>query len=89
MTRLSAGHVHERAAGAELLPAHGVTAAADAEGLTRATRRRHQLLQLADGARPEHARDVGGIQLRVDVVHHTVVTRAAGETQAAGACPRE
>jgi len=80
------GHVHERAGGAELLPAHGVTAATEAERLTRTTRRRHQLLQLAAGARPEHARNAGGIQLRVDVVDQTVMTRPTGDARTPGAC---
>ena len=43
-------------AGAELLSAHRVAAAADAQGLPGAGGRRDQLLQLADGARPEDPR---------------------------------
>jgi hypothetical protein len=81
---IEGGHVHERAAGTELLPSHRVAAATETEALTRATRGGNQLLQLASRARPKPARDVGGIELRVDVVYHTVMTEAAGDPKSAG-----
>src|SRR5262249_30166095 len=79
---VQAGHVDERAATAELLAAHRVTAATEAQTLSRAARGRHQLLQLADGTRAKHARDGRGVQLRVDIVDDAVMTGSRGASAA-------
>ena len=61
--------VDQDGAGAELLPAHRVTASRDADPQTGRRRTPHDVLQRAHGLDRNHATNPGRIQLRVQIVH--------------------
>ena len=79
ITRRQADHVDEGRARPELLAAHRVAAAAQADRAAPAGRTHHDVLQLAGARRLQHFRHARGIQLRMNVVDHG---RGASDTAA-------
>jgi hypothetical protein len=64
-----AAHVDQHALAQELLAAHGVASAGDAQAEAALPGVAHDLLQSLDGGRPHAGAQMGGIQLAVNVVH--------------------
>ena len=66
--RRQAGHVDKRRPGRELLAAHRVAPAAQADRLASPARAPNDLLQLGGALRPQNTRNLRGVQPRVHIV---------------------